>query len=347
MPRVSRTAARGPVKMREIAHIAQVSTATISRVINNSSLVDPETAKRVREIITKHNYIPNNTGIALKSGRSGIFGLIVPDITNPFFADFVKHFERTVVDNNQEMMLSITDHLPEEMRRSTRRMVMRNVEGIVILESEIETSSYEAIFHNRVPLVTLNRLLTEPCVSDVAIDTLSGMTTAVAHLKALGHRRIGFLGGRPGQRISMDRDMTFRAAMKKMKVAVIPEAIAAANFTIEGGRDAMDRLLLMKDRVTAVLCANDLSAIGAMNAVHDAGLTPGRDVSVIGLDDIDLCTMVRPALTTLRSSRPALVQAFLRALNQLSRNPRSNGEQVTVQLEFVERDSTGPCPKTT
>ena len=345
MPSASRTSARGPVKMREIARIAQVSTATISRVLNNSSLVDPETAKRVREIIEKHNYIPNNTGIALKSGRSGIFGLIVPDITNPFFADFVKHFERTVVDNDQEMLLAITDHLPEEMRRSTRRMMMRGVEGIVILESEIETSSYEAIFHNRVPLVTLNRLLIEPCVSDVAVDALEGMTQAVGHLKQLGHVRIGFLGGRAGQRISMDREKSFRAAMKKTKIPVIPEAIVAANFTVEGGRDAMTHLLRASNRITAVLCANDLSAIGAINAIHDAGLQAGRDISVVGLDDIELCTIVRPALTTLRLSRPMLVQAFLRALMRLSRSPNRNGEQVSIELEFVQRESTGPCPR--
>jgi DNA-binding LacI/PurR family transcriptional regulator len=343
MPKAGKTAARGPVKMREIALLARVSTATISRVLNNSPLVDPATAKRVREIITKHNYIPNTTGVALKSGRSGIFGLIVPDIGNPFFADFVTHFERTVVDNDQEMLLAMTGHLPEEMKRSTRRMMMRGVEGIVILESEIETSSYEAIFHNQVPLVTLNRLLVEPCVSDVAIDALSGMTAAVRHLKELKHRRIGFLGGRPGQRISMDREKSFRAAMKKMKLPLAKDRIVAANFTMEGGRLAMGQLLRQPDRVSAVLCANDLSAVGAMHAIRDAGLTPGKDISVIGLDDIDLCTMIHPPLTTLRLAIPELVQAFLQALTRLSRSPRRNGEQVVVELELIRRESTGLC----
>jgi LacI family transcriptional regulator len=143
----------------------------------------------------------------------------------------------------------------------------------------------------------------------------------------------------------MDREKSFRAAMKKMKLPVIPEAIVAANFTVEGGRDAMAELLRVPKGATAVLCANDLSAIGAINAIQDAGLEAGRDISVVGLDDIDLCTMIRPALTTLRLSRPFLVQAFLNALTRLALSPRRNGEQISIELEFVQRDSTGPYPR--
>jgi DNA-binding LacI/PurR family transcriptional regulator len=121
--------------MREIAALAGVSIATISRVLHNSPLVDPDTAERVRAVIQQANYVPNATGPALKSGRSGIFGLIVPEFSNPFFADFVRHFEKQVVDRDQEMLLAISDHSPEQMQRCVRRMLMRGVEGIAILES--------------------------------------------------------------------------------------------------------------------------------------------------------------------------------------------------------------------
>ena len=298
MPRKPASSESGPLKMRDIARIAGVSTATISRVINNSDRVDRQTAERVRSIIQALNYIPNSTGTALKSGRSGIYGLIVPNISNAFFADFVSHFEREVVTRDQEMMLAITAHSHEEMQRSIRRMLMRGVEAIAVLASEIETSAYESMLHNRVPLVTLNRLAAEPGVSDVAVEAFTGMKQAIQHLVELGHSRIGFLGGRAHQTISAARESAFRKAMRANRLEIIRHTIQPANFTIEGGRRAMTKLLARpisnSATVTAVLCANDLSAIGAMQAIREAGLTIGRDISVIGLDDIDLCTIVDP-----------------------------------------------------
>jgi len=333
---------RGPLKMRDVARLAGVSTATISRVMHNSVLVDPETAARVRAVIQKVNYVPNNTGMALKSGRSGLFGLIVPSLSNPFFSDFVEQFEREIVNRDQEMMFAITDHLPEQMQRSTRRMLMRGVEGLVILESEIETRSYETMLHNQVPFVTLNRLTIEPGVGDVAIEATSGMKAAVAHLKKLGHQRIGFLGGIPGLIITRERELSFRHAMQANRFKVDEAAVLHAGFTIEGGAREMASLLRLANPITAVLCANDLSAIGALRTLGDRGLQPGKHISVVGLDDISLCTMVRPQLTTLRLSRESLVKLYLKALTSLIRDPHEPGMQLFYEPELILRETTGP-----
>ncbi len=329
------------MKMVDVARLAGVSTATISRVLNGSPLVDPVTAARVLAIIQETNYVPNNTGMSLKSGRSGIFGLILPDITNPFFADFVKYFERELVNRDQEMLMAITDHSPEQMQRSIRRMLMRGVEGLVILESEIQTSSYETMLHNQVPLVTLNRLKIEPGVSDVAIDTLSGMKQGIAHLKALGHRQIGFLGGRHGQRISRAREQSFRKAMRSNRLAVSNETIRFAHFTPEGGAREMEALLKLSPRVTAVLCANDMSATGALRALEQAGLEAGKDVSIIGLDDSDICTVMHPQMTTLRISRQQLVELYFEALTGLLQQPHEPGLQFFQGAELIIRGTTG------
>jgi LacI family transcriptional regulator len=333
--------------MRDIARIAGVSTATISRVINNSDRVDRQTADRIRSIIQDLNYIPNSTGTALKSGRSGIYGLIVPNISNSFFADFISQFEREVVTRDQEMMLAITAHSHEEMQRSIRRMLMRGVEAIAVLESEIETTAYESMLHNRVPLVTLNRLAVEPGVSDVAVEAFTGMKLAIQHLVELGHSRIGFLGGRAHQTISAARESAFRKAMRANRLEIIRPAIQAADFSIEGGRRAMSRLISRSTAnfspVTAVLCANDLSAIGAMLAIRNAGLIIGQDISVIGLDDIDLCTIVDPPLTTLHLSRKNMVSLFLEAMDNLLSAPHETGQQLNIHVDLVIRGSTGPC----
>jgi len=333
----------GPLKMRDIATLAGVSTATVSRVLHNSPLVDPKTAEAIQRIIKKANYIPNNTGKALKSGHSGIFGLMVPDLGNPFFADFVQHFEQRVVDRDQEMLLAISNHRPDLMLRSTRRMLMRGVDGIVILESEIETESYETVLHNQVPLVTMNRLVVEPGVSDVAIDVLSGQKKAISYLKKAGHRHIVFLSGIAGQKITEARNQSFLQAMKSMHLACRRESIVYSNFTVEGGFHAMETLLHQKVPVSAVLCANDLSAIGAHSALRSHGLTPGRDISIIGLDDIPLDTMISPPLSTLSIARDHLARLCYDALARLLLKPNHPGEQLFLGVDLVLRESTGPC----
>ncbi|HWT66540.1 MAG TPA: LacI family DNA-binding transcriptional regulator [Terracidiphilus sp.] len=330
--------------MRDVARIAGVSIATISRVLHDSPLVDPTTAQRVQSIIRDLNYIPNTTGTALKSGKSGIFGLIVPELSNPFFADFVKHFEREVVEHGQDMMLAFTDHSPVQIQQCVRRMLMRGVEGIALLDSEIGTRSYETMLRNRIPLVTLNRLQSEPGVSDIAVDATPGMTAAIAHLIGLGHRHIGFLGGKGEERISVARTNSFREAMAANKLPILEQAIVNAEFQLEGGYYAMERVLVQAPSCTAVLCANDMSALGAIRALRSHRRSVPEDFSVIGLDDIALCTLVEPAMTTLRLSRQDMARKYLRELMQLRESPHKPGRKIMVGLELIVRDSTSKAP---
>jgi DNA-binding LacI/PurR family transcriptional regulator len=161
--------------MRDIAKLAGVSSATVSRVINGSNLVRPETVERVRKVIEEVKFFPNNSATTLKYGRSGTYGLIIPDITNPFFPEFIKCFEGIVVENDQEMLMATTDFHSGRMQQSIRRMLVRKVDGVALLASEIETEPFEDLIHNRVPLVTMDRGRTAKGLSDVAINNKSGI----------------------------------------------------------------------------------------------------------------------------------------------------------------------------
>src|ERR1700730_15546149 len=130
--------------MRDIAKIAGVSSATVSRVINGSSLVRPATAERVRRVIDETKFVPNGSATTLKYGRSSTYGLIIPDITNPFFPEFIRCCERILVENNQEMLMATTDFHPTRIQQSVRRMLVRKVDGVALLASEIETESIES-----------------------------------------------------------------------------------------------------------------------------------------------------------------------------------------------------------
>jgi len=331
--------------MRGIAKLAGVSSATVSRVINGSNLVRPETVERVRKVIDEVKFFPNNSATTLKYGRSGTYGLIIPDITNPFFPEFIKSFEGIVVGNDQEMLMATTDFHSGRMQQSIRRMLIRKVDGVALLASEIETESFEDLIQNRVPLVTMDRGHIGNGLSDVSINNKSGMDQALQHLKDLRHKKIAYIGGFAGLTISDHRVEAFMHALKRVGLVPRAEFIKVGNYRITGGMTAMTELLSLKDRPTAVLTANDLTAIGGMRAAMKMGFSIPNDLSIIGFDDIDLSDIVHPPLTTLRLSRHELAQVFFEALEHLKSSPHSKGKQYSVKTSLVVRESTGPAPK--
>ena len=331
--------------MRGIAKLAGVSSATVSRVINGSSLVRPETVERVRKVIEEVKFFPNNSATTLKYGRSDTYGVVIPDITNPFFPEFIKSFEGLLVGNDKDMLMATTEFDSGRMQQCIRRMLMRKVDGVALLASEIETESFEDLIHNRVPLVTLDRGHVGKGLSDVSINNESGMDQALLHLKKLNHKKIGYIGGIEGLTISDHRVDAFMRALKRVGLVPRPEFIKVGNYRITGGISAMNELLSLKDRPTAVLTANDLTAIGGMRAAMTLGISVPGDLSIIGFDDIELSNIIHPALTTLRLSRQELATVFFDALEQLKSNPHSKGKQYSVKTSLVVRESTGPVPK--
>ena len=330
--------------MRDIAKVAGVSSATVSRVINGSNLVKPVTAERVRRVIDDLKFVPNGSATTLKYGRSSTYGLIIPDITNPFFPEFIRSFESILVDNSQDMLMATTDFHPSKMQQTIRRMLVRKVDGVALLAAEIETEPIEALIHHRVPLVTMDRRLIAPGLSDVAIDNTRGMNQAVEHLKQLRHRKIGYIGGSAGLTISDHRVQAFVNAMNLAGLKVDPSFIRVGNYRITGGEAAMTELLALKHRPTALLTANDLTAIGALRVIHKNGLSVPKDFSIVGFDDIELSDIVYPPLTTIRLPRHELAEVFFHALESSGKNPHDIGKQYAVQTSLVVRDSTGLAP---
>jgi len=329
--------------MRDIAKAAGVSSATVSRVINGSNLVHPDTAERVHKVIKKLKFIPNGSATTLKYGRSSTYGLIIPDITNPFFPEFIRSFESILVENGQDMLMATTDLHPSKMQRTIHRMLVRKVDGIALLASEIETEPIEALIHHRVPLVTMDRRQLAPSLSDVAIDNAGGMNDAIRHLKELGHKRIGYIGGSKGLTISDHRLHAFILAMRAAKLPVNPNFIKAGNYRIAGGETAMAAILGMKRRPTAVVTANDLTAIGALRVMHKAGVSAPEDFSIIGFDNIELSDVIFPPLTTITLPRPNLAEMFFHALDLLRKEPNGIGKQFWAKTGLIIRSSTGPA----
>lgn len=332
------------MNMRDIAKLAGVSSATVSNVINGSRVVRPETAERVRRVIEETHFVPNGSAATLKMGRSSAYGLIIPDITNPFFPEFIRSFEAILVEQGQDMLMATTDLHHSHMQQRIRRMLIQQVDGIALLAGEIETGPIEALIHHRVPVVTMDRRVIGRGLSDVQIDYLSGMREAVRHLKRLRHRRFAYIGGSAGPTISDHRIDAFRTALTEAGLKARPEMIFVGDYRITGGEAAMEEILRLKDRPTAILCTNDLTAIGALRVLRRHGLTAPDDFSLVGFDDIELSDIIFPPLTTIRLSRSELARTFYKALARFGKDPGMPGKRYTVSSSLVVRDSTGPVP---
>jgi LacI family transcriptional regulator len=328
--------------IREIAKRARVSTATVSRAINRVPTVNPQLAKRVWNVIEELGYFPNTQARALVSGRSRIFGLIISEITNPFFPEIVQVFERIAVEHQYEILLTSTGNDPKRVEIAVRRMIERRVEGVAVLTFGMEEGLLKDLKLRKVPLVFADVGLSGPHVSNIRIDYLHGIRQAVQHLAALRHRKIAFVSGPLRLKSAEARQQAFIRAMEEIGLEVDKRLIVEGNHTIEGGIAALGQLLSLPDRPTAVLCSNDMTALGVMRKSYEDGISIPRDLSVIGFDDIHLAQFVLPALTTVQMSQAELARlAFNALLTEVQREtPSPTGTEYVLTTHLVLREST-------
>jgi DNA-binding LacI/PurR family transcriptional regulator len=334
---------KAPERMdiRTIAHAAHVSIATVSRTINNIPSVNPEIAKRVWQVIDELDYFPNTQARALVSGRSRLFGLIVSEITNPFFPELIQGFEDIAVANGYEILVSSTNHDPKRMSHCIRRMLERKVEGVAVMTFGMEEPLLDQLAKRKVPLVFIDVGPTRPGISLLKVDYQHGILQGVQHLAALGHRDIAFISGPLTLHSAQSRRSAFSASLKECGLALNPAWIVEGDHTMEGGIASMERLLAAETIPTAVLCSNDMTAIGVLHQLYRAGLRVPDDLSVIGFDDIQIAQVTIPPLTTVQMSRFELARAAVTALRTHVEQPENSQREYNIQTDLIVRESTG------
>lgn len=332
--------------IRDIARRARVSTATVSRTINRVPTVAPHLAKRVWKVIDELGYYPNTQARALVSGRSRIFGLIVSEITNPFFPEIVQVFEDLAVEHNYEILVTSTVHDPKRMQMAVRRMIERRVDGVAVMTFGMEEGLLENLRFRKVPLVFVDVGPPLPRISNIRIDYRHGIRQAVRHLAALRHRRIAFVTGPLQLKSALARRAAFAESMEEIGLKVSPELLVVGDHTMEGGMNAFRNLAALPQRPTAILCSNDMSAIGVMRETFDRGLRIPQDLSVVGFDDIRLAQFIIPPLTTVRMSQAELATlAFDALMNDVNRKtPAASGTEYVLTTSLVLRRSTALAP---
>ncbi len=329
-----------------VARRARVSTATVSRTINGSANVSPKTAERVRRAIEALNFYPNTNARALGSGRSSLYGLIISDITNPFFPELVKAFEDIAVEHKQEVLIANTNYDPERMEHCVIRMLQRKVDGVAIMTSEMDDRLIEVFSRRHVPLVFLDTANSRPGVHTIQVDYAAGVTLAIEHLTALGHVQIGFISGPLWLASARTRHKAFTEGLHRHGLTVDPRTLVEGDHRVDGGHTAMQQILASGARPTAIVASNDLTAIGAMGAIDEVGMQVPDDISVIGYDNILLSAYTRPGLTTLAISRTDIAATAFRTLFHSSKQngaPPAVGHKHIIQPTLVDRRSTGPA----
>jgi LacI family transcriptional regulator len=328
--------------IREIAKRAKVSTATVSRAINRIPTVDPQLAKRVWKVVQELGYYPNTQARGLVSGKTRIFGLIVSEITNPFFPEIVQSFEHIAVQHNYEILLTSTVHDPKRMESSVRRMIERRVEGVAVLTFGMEDSLLEDLRFRKVPLVFVDVGPPVAHVSNIKINYQHGIRQAVQHLAALRHEHVAFITGPLSLKSAMARKDAFEESMREIGMSVEPELVIEGDHTMEGGMKALAHLASLGSRPTAIMCSNDMTAIGVMREAYDCGIAIPQQLSVVGFDDVRLAQFMTPPLTTVQVSQTELAKlAFKALLTDVERETTSpTGTEYFLDTAFILRKST-------
>jgi DNA-binding LacI/PurR family transcriptional regulator len=331
----------GGADITQVAQRAGVSPATVSRVTNGRSTVAKHLVKKVWAAIEELGYTPNPQARALVSGRSRTLGLLVSEITNPFFPELMQSFEDVAGEHDFEVMTGSTNYNRARAKIFIRRLVQRRVEGVAVMTYRAESHFLDELIAEDIPLVTIDVSANSARSLVLEVDYAQGIDEAVQHLALLGHRRIGFASGPMPHLTNMRRRNAFAHSVKKIGLAPEKAPIFIGEHTFEGGTQAALHFLRLEPRPTAIMCSNDMMAVGVLRVLAERGIRVPRDISVVGFDDIHLAEFVNPPLTTVRMSRQELAMAAFRALEQLWTN-QSPGSRSPIRVEtrLVVRQST-------
>ncbi|KIL41181.1 LacI family transcriptional regulator [Gordoniibacillus kamchatkensis] len=334
------------VTIKDIAKLAGVSHTTVSRAMNDSPLINDETKLRIRALAEQLGYTPNLYAKSLVSDRSHHVGLFFTTLytgtSAGFFHDAVRGVSEVLRSGYQLVVKGIDDCRAGGFHTITSK----SFDGIIaVSQSEEDDDFLASVREKGIPLVVLNRQLEEGQCLNIVSDEAEGVRQAVGYLLKLGHENVAMIAGKPGFKSAVVRRSGYEEALAAAGIDVRRDYVAAGEYTVESGLAAMRRLLRLRERPTAVFCANDQMALGAMKAIAEAGLRAPEDIAVAGFDDDVFAAYVTPALTTVRRPIAEMSRMAAQRLLQEIEQGRPAPETVYVRTELVVRESAAPPQK--
>ena len=329
----------------DVAKIAGVAPITVSRVINNSGYVSPATRARVEKTIADLGYVPNRLAQGLRSKQTYTLGLVITDITNPFWTTVARGVEDATHAAGFNVILCNTDESEEKQDKYVRVLLQKQVDGFIIVPARSSNEAVTLIQNAKVPLVVMDRKVGIP-VDTVRCDSEDGAYKLVRHLINLGHKRIAVLSGSERVSTAVDRVNGYRKALKEAGLSIDETLILSREFTQAAGYDMTQHVLLLESRPTAIFAVNNFIAIGAFKALIEMNLRVPDDISMVAFDDLPPALVMEPFLTV--AAQPAYDmghQAANLLLDRLSGKLSEEYQSVLLPTELIVRASTGSVPQ--
>jgi LacI family transcriptional regulator len=327
--------------VKEVAQYAGVSTATVSRVLSGSCVVSDELRQRVQGAIEKLDYHPNQLGRNLRKQVTNIIGLIVSDIQNPFFTSLMRGIQDTLRDKSYVLLSANSDENPEQEMIHLETFRSEGVAGVIFTPSRLNYAHDIKSLQRSMLLVAVDRRPANLEVDTVMADNAGGTLAATMHLIELGHRRIGYISGPKRISTSEERSLGYQSAMRAAGLEIHPGLFQIGNFRQQGGYEAMKRMLDLPEPPTAVLSANNLMTLGALQAIHDRCLVIPDDIAIIGFDDMSWAASLQPPLTVVAQSPYEMGQTSARLLLERLTDSTLPLRHVVLQTRLIVRASTG------
>jgi LacI family transcriptional regulator len=325
----------------DVAKRAGVSTGTVSNVLSGARRVSPQTRRRVEQACDELAFRPSRVARALSQRRTHAVGMLVPDVTNPFFGALILTAERALAERGYAVLFGNAGNDAHVERRYLAEFVERRVDGIVAATSGVEADVLVAV-GEQTPTVLVDRTIAGWPGDSVVGDDRGGMALAVAHLVALGHERIALLDGEHA--LSTGRARLDGAVDELARLGLEPAAVTSGPFTLESGYERASEILGAAPRPTAICAANDLLAIGAMRAAGARAVDVPTGLSITGFDDIAFAPYVSPPLTTVRQKPQLIASAIVDVLTRRIADPAAPPARIVVDPELVVRRSTSAPP---
>ncbi len=333
------------VTMRDVAKLANVAQSTVSRVLSgadNGIPISEETRQRVMEAVGTLGYYPNLYAGSLRGQKTFMIAMMVADIANPFYHPMVRAVQDVAHAHRYDVMISNTDHMQEGETLFVESVIRRPIDGVIMVPFHLTDADFERLIaRTGVAVVALGQHITHPQVDTVFGDDEQVVCEAIAWLiRERGHQRIGYIGVTNIFSAGARRHAAFCAALRAASLQIMPELFALGDWSSESGERAMQSFLALPQPPTAVFAANDLMAIGAMEAAQQAGLGIPDDVAIVGFDDIPPATWVRPRLTTIAQYPAEMGRVMAEALFERIQGDYSGpGRRFKVPCRLVVRES--------
>ncbi|MGE3246276.1 MAG: LacI family DNA-binding transcriptional regulator [Beijerinckiaceae bacterium] len=332
--------------LKDVAQAVGVHVSTVSRALNPSTrhLITDEIADRIVEASKQLNYRPNPAAYSLRTNRTHTIGVVVPDITNSIFPPMIRGVEDVLSPHGYAVLVVNTDLNRKREAAAIAALSARGVDGLIVASAEREDATLSALASQGTPVVTVNRRTDDASVSSIINDETEGVRLMLEHLVALGHRRIATIAGNQRVSTGQRRYDAFLRNTVEMGLQIGPEQVAFVQaFNEAEGERAMEQLLSGNGGFTAVLCANDRLAIGAISALRRRGLSCPADMSVTGINDMAMVDCIEPPLTTIRIQHYKIGQAaadvLLKRMNAHAEDARPR--HLILPVELIKRASTG------